>query len=475
MHKESAWHSPYLGSCCYLYIQISDDAAIFPSDPEIRVEVNGKQDIYDPRTNSTGFSTNAALLIADRMTDPVFGLGMDQNEIHTAQWIAAANVCDELVPLANGNSEVRYSASWHGDTSSGPGDVISTLMASCAGRLSRIGGEWFIWPAYWQGPSLSFDKSVLLGIPMWEPCRALSERYNRVTGTYTAPNYPYNAAGNLYDANSWYDGTQQDNFQFAFQPTNYPQYAQDVAHGYSSDQWLDADGGHALPKELSQPCTLSVSQAQRVAKIALMRNRYEGVGTLTCNLGVFGVQPCDVMQMTFPDYLGWTDKILEIGGFDFHIEERNGSNNGKALSVWCELSVNETGPDVYAWNPSEELTVYAVPAGLQQAPYIVPAPTTLSLSSATSTGNNPGVGGNSTNYAISLSWTAPADVQVTSIEAQAKLHSATTWIDANVFSAASTMGLIYGVNKGDTWDVRIRSLRSNGATSAWVEHDSYTV
>lgn len=472
----SAAGSPYLGGCTYIYLQISDDAGMFPSDPEIRLDINGKSDIYDPRTDSTGFTTNPTLLIADRMTDPVFGLGMNRSEINTAQWIAAANVCDELVPLANGGSEVRYAASWHGDTSTGPGDVISTLMTSCAGRLSRIGGEWFIWPAYWQGPSLNFDKSVLLGVPKWEPKRSLAERYNRVTGTYTAPNYPFNAAGNVYDANGWYDGTTENTFQFGFQPTNYPQYAQDPAHGYTKDEWLEEDGGYPLPKELSQPCTLSVSQAQRVAKITLMRSRYEGLGTLTCNLGVFGVQPTDVMLMTFPEYLGWNSKILEVSGFDFHIEERGGgSSSSRALAVWCELEVNETSPDVYAWDPSEEQTVYAVPAGLQQTPYVVPAPTAVSLSTTSSTGNNPGVGGNSTNYAIKVAWTAPADVLVTSIEVQAKQHSASTWLDASVASAASTTALIYGVNSGDKWDVRIRSLRSNGATSTWAEVDSYTV
>ena len=67
---------------------------MFPSgEPEIRFDVNGKSDIYDPRTQTTGFTTNWALLVCDRMTDAKLGLGMDYaSEINEPQLIAAANV-----------------------------------------------------------------------------------------------------------------------------------------------------------------------------------------------------------------------------------------------------------------------------------------------------------------------------------------------------------------------------------------------
>ena len=468
--------NPYVGGCTYVYLKVEDDASMFPGQPEIRFDVNGKCDIYDPRTQTKGFTTNWALLVADRMTDPNLGLGMEYSEINEPQLIAAANVCDESVTLAAGGTEARYACNWHGDTSIAPGDVIDTMMSAAAGRLSRIGGEWYIWPAYWQGPAFSFDKTVLLGDTLqWNPYRSLQERFNRVTGTYTAANYPYNAAGNLYDANGWYDGTIENTFQFGFQATNYPQFAMDTLHGYPSDQWLAADGNNPLPKEIGMPCTLSISQAQRVAKIYLMRNRYEGTGVMSCSLATWGVQPTDVMQFTFPEHLGWSNKVLEISGTNLHIEERSTATGSRGIACWFELQVNETGADVYEWSPAEELTPYNVPAGLQQTPYVVSPPTSISLASATSTGNNPGIGGNSTNYAISVTFGEPPDSQVTLVQLQAKLHSDTNWYDGGSVSVSSPEAFIYGVNQGSVYDVRIRSLRSNGATSDWVEQDSYTV
>ena len=344
--------------------------------------------------------------------------------------------------------------------------------------MSRIGGEWYIWPAYWQGPSINLGQSALVGDTVsWKPYRSLQERFNRVTGTYVAANYPYNAAGNLYDANGWYDGTIQNNFEFGYQPTNYPQFAMDTDHGYIEDQWLIADGNNPLPKEIGMPCTLSVAQAQRVAKIYLMRNRYEGTGSMSCNLSAWGMQPLDVMQFTFPQHLGWNNKVLEVSGTNFHIEERSTDGGGRALAIWIDLDVNETDPSVYEWYPTlgDEQTVYAVPAGLVQTPYDVAPPTDVTLSSSTSTGVHSGLGGNSTNYAITVTWVSPADALVTSIVMQSRPNGTTTWLDAGTASAASTIGVIYGVDQGSAYDVQIASVRANGAMSAWVEVDNYTV
>ena len=96
----NAQGSPYVGGCTYVYLQISYDAGMLPNgyQTEVRFDVNGKDDIYDPRNNTHGFTTNWALLVADRFTDAKLGLGADYSELNEEQLIAAANVCDETVP-----------------------------------------------------------------------------------------------------------------------------------------------------------------------------------------------------------------------------------------------------------------------------------------------------------------------------------------------------------------------------------------
>jgi hypothetical protein len=517
----SGGRAPYLGGCTYVYLKLESSANVFPSPPEIRFTVRGKNNIWDPRDSTRKFTNNWALVVADVITDPVFGLGDDS--VNQAQLIAAANICDEMVPLADGiNEERRYCCDYTCDTSLGPGDVLDTMMDAAAGRLSRIGGEWFIWPAAWTASTFSFDKSVLTGPITWTPNRSLRDLFNRVRGTYIAANYPYNVAGNLYDANGWYNGGVQNNFPFGFQPTSFPEFAKDVRHCYANDQYLEDDsgvqgawssgttyadgdvitssgsifkslqdsnvgntptpGGDAfwspydtfLPKELNLRCVLSVAQSQRVAKITVERNRQQGSGSFPMQLTCFQMQPETVMEFSFPE-MGWVDKVLEVFSTNFHVEP--GDSQGDAPSIRCDFGVQETAASVYDWDPTtEELTVYDLPAGVgpstgsrQPDP-----PTGLTAVSNDSTAlvSTDGV---TVVPRILLSWTNPAD-SADQIEMQFKLHSASDWTDAGSVSTSQTSAYISGVVVGSVYDVRIRSLRSStGATSDWVEVDSVTV
>lgn len=467
---DGSGNSPYLGGCAYVYLKVEYDTSMFPNEPEIRFTVRGKNDIYDPRTATSGFTNNWALIVADVLTDAVFGLGDDS--VNQDQLIAAANVCDEQVDISIGGTESRYCCDWHYDTATAPGDVLQTMMPAAAGRLSRIGGEWFIWPAYWQGPSFTFDQSILTGELDWTPYRSFRELINRVNGTYIAPNSPYNVAGNLYDANGWYFGSIANQFPFAFTPTNYPQYAADVLHGYASDAFLAADGDVQLPLQLVQNCVLSVAQAQRVAKIYLMRNRQQGSGSFPVALAAWQMQPLDVMNFTFAAN-GWSDKQLEIVRTQFHVEPPQGEGDGP--SVRCVFDVQETAETVYEWSTAEELSVYDVPSNPSVAPYIVDPPTDLVLLSDASTAV---LGADGVNLPrILATWVPSPDVQVITTQIQYRISGspANPWIDVGTVSNDITSAYISGVVAGTSYDVQIRALRLTGATSVWVETDDCVV
>lgn len=460
---------PWVAGCTYVYLKIEYNTEMFPAEPEIRFTVNGKNTIYDPRTNTTGFTTNWALIAADVITDPVFGL--NDPSVNQAQLIAAANVCDEQVEVAATNStESRYTTNYHYDTTSSPGNVLDTMMKGAAGRLSRIGGEWFIWPAYWQGPSFAFDENALLGPMKWEPYRSFADLINCINGTYIAPNYPYNVAGNLYDPNGYYNGQIQNNFPFAFQPTNYPQYACDTLHGYAANQYLIEDGGQTLPLEMALATVLSVTQAQRVAKISLMRNRQQGSGTFLMNLAAWAMQPLDVMQFTFAQN-GWTEKNLEVVGVGFSVSDSSGG--GGAPSIRCSMKVQETDPTVYEWSTIEELTVYDVPATPTQNPYTPAPPTDMTLTSGAGTAII-GLDGSITPR-IEVQWNTPLDVLTTQIQIQYQLVGATTWITCPLVDVSLNLAYITGVVCGQQYNVQLRGLRPNGVASPWETINGYTV
>lgn len=462
---------PWIGGCCAVYQKLEYSTNVFPSDPMARFTVRGKNNIYDPRTGTTGWTTNAALIIADVLIDPVFGLG--DSSVNMDQLIAAANVCDETIACGTGHAltEARYTINCAYDTSLGVGDILSMMLEACAGRLSRIGGEWYIWPAYWQGPSSTFDESAITGSLQWMSNRSTRELYNRVRGTYIAPNFPYNVAGNLYDANGFYNGGAQDNFPFAYQPTNFPEYACDPLHGFATDAFT-IDDGRQLVKEVNLRCVLSVSQAQRVAKIMLLRNRQQGSGTMQMHLSAFAkLQPTDVMQFTFANN-GWANKLLEIVSTSFRTEP--GKNKGDAPSVIAEFGVQETAMSVYEWNPAtDELSVYDVPSIPTGVPLTPDPPTGLTLTSNASTAVT-GADGIVTPR-ILAAWTPPADSRVTQVQVQYQLNGATSWIDDGAVDVSAISIYISGVVAGSAYNVQIRSLTAKGQTSAWVQAGPVTV
>jgi hypothetical protein len=568
----SASGSPWLGGCAYVYLKIEYDAAMFPQFPEIRFTIHGKEDILDPRTGLTGYTENPALIVNDILTGAAWGLG--DSTVNRAQLIAAANVCDETLSCAptvadpaGSLTEARYAASWHYDTSTPPGEAIKVFLEAMGGRLTRTGGEWFIWPAYWQGPTAAWDENVLLEPPKWNPYRKPDELINRVNGTYIAPNYPYNIAGDLYDANGWYNGSIQNNFPFAFQPTNFPQYAADTLHGYAGDQYLNEDSGatsvwssatsyiagavvlagtsneqiflaveastnvapfssavtwnaliayttgaqvtyngtlytalasttgnrpdisptewqvspwipygNQLPLELELKAVLSVSQAQRLAKLKLMRNRQQGMGALKMKVAAYTMEAIDVFTMSFAQF-GWSEYLLEVAGEpQFALEEGEVDEEGRIVSAphfTVTVPVADTSSTVYEWSITEELTVYDVPSVLTGASSTPLAPTSMTLTSGASTAVI-GADGQITPRVL-VEWTDPPDGFVTDIQIQFRTAGSGSWQNGGSIPVGLGQGYVTGVVAGQAYDFQIRSVRANGAVSPWVQDLDYTV
>lgn len=466
--NDSTWPSTAnVSGIAYIYLNVGYDQSNFPNAPEIKLTVNGKNTIYDPRTGLLGFSTNWALQVADVLTDPVYGLG---DQVNTPQLIAAANVCDQSILTSQGN-EAQWSQHIHYDTGTSPGEALAMMMPSAAGRLSYISGQWYIWPAYWQGPSFTFDQSALIDTPSWQPYRSFKELFNRVNGTYIAPNYPYNVVGNLYDKNGWYYGTTANLWPLAFQPTNFPQYAVDTLHGYGSDVFLADDGGVQLPLELQLRGVLSIVQAQRSAKVHLLRNRFQGSGTFRMSLACYQMQPVDVMQFSMPA-MSWVNKNLEISG-PMQLAMEPLGDGDKVPALFVDVPVIETDISIYEWSTSEELTPYDVPAAPLQAYETPQPPTGVTLTDNTTTSLLQSDG--TVMPRTLVSWTPPNDPYVNfggAIEVQwqdnAGVFEGGAWVDVGKLSGLASYCFIDMVSSVLVINVRVRSLWANGAFSAWV-------
>ncbi len=171
----------------YVAMKLIYDANHYTGLPEISFVVRGKNDIYDPRTGTNGYTNNAALCIADYLAHPIWGFNQAYGtQIPNAQLISAANTCDQLVPLANGGSEPRYQCDGAFDVSVKRGEVLQNLLTSCGGRLVFIGGQYFIYPAAWVTPSGSVTITPCSTAPkmMMSSQGLVPEFFNNPVGTY---------------------------------------------------------------------------------------------------------------------------------------------------------------------------------------------------------------------------------------------------------------------------------------------------
>lgn len=469
--RDSNWNtSCVLSGIASTYVRTHFDQNTFDGTPGIKATVHGKATIWDPRTQKYGYTNNAALVIADFLSNNDYGVGCNMTtEIDQTQLIAAANICDQQVTLANGNQESRYTINGAFDTSSTPGDILDAMLQACEGRIAYTGGQWKIYPGAWYGSGVTFTADDLAGPIKWVPKRKYRDLINAVRGTFVSPKYPYAIVG--YNQ----DNKDPAIWSGEWQPADFPTYAQDSLHGYPSDANLALDGNVKLYADRGYRFVTSVATAQRLAKIYLLRNRQQGSGTLIMKLSALLVQAQDVIQVTLPA-LGWTNKYLEVQSFRFVPKMDANSKEGEGPSLYCELDVVETDPSVYLWSAAEELGPQNTASPQLYRTQTVNPPTSLTLESGA---DSAVIGADGVVIPrIHVSWTMADDPFVLSggyVEIQWQPAGATLWRSEGHFATNVTDYFLTGVVTGQQYNVQARAVRSNGASSAWVTAGPNTV
>ena len=266
--------------------------------PEIAAKIRGKK-VYDPRTSTTAWSDNPALIVRDFLTDDDYGLGEDSANIDDTLIQTAANVCEETVTDGD-----RYTANGAWVTSQAPIDVLTQLMTSCAGMLWYAQGEWRFKAGDYVAPTVTLTEDDLRSPLSVVTRHSRRDNFNGVRGTFRGP---------------------QTNYQF----TDYPKV--------SDTGFVTVDGGEEVLMDLTLPFTDTSEQAQRLAIIALEKNREQISVTGTFGLNAFALQVGDNVQITNSRF-GWTNKVFEVVGWSFGIED---------LDIQVNLSLRETNANVY--------------------------------------------------------------------------------------------------------------------------------
>lgn len=260
------WKDSQIGrGLSFVRITLKYNAEKFPSGiPDTRFVVRGRNDIYDPRTGSNGYSTNTALqmlwFLRNRCNVP-------DDEIVFETFASAANVCDEAITNADGSVSQRYRTSCVIGADEQRPNVLQKLEAACAGKLIRVGGRWMLQAGAYYGPyDFEITEDMVVGTISGSTEPTNDSAINTVRGTFIDPDQ------------SWTE-------------TDYPEVV--------VDEWVLEDGGEAA-ETLTFSYVTDPYQAQRLANIELRRRRAGGAISIPMNFAGYNCRPGRVVRVNLP-------------------------------------------------------------------------------------------------------------------------------------------------------------------------------
>lgn len=324
LEKCSDWKDDMIGrGLAWLRMSLRFNAEKFPSGlPNIRVEKFGSNRIYDPRDGAVKWTDNAALIILDYYRT---WLQVPDDELDMPGFVVAANICDEVVTLANGTTEKRYTINGEFDLPESPAKILEAMHMACAGQPTYVAGRHGIIVGAYYGPaSLEIHPHQITGNLelLAEPNQ--SDRINTVTGTFIDP--------------------------VSFQKADFP-----VVRELS---WIEEDDGQEYAEDLDLRFVTSPWQAQRLARIILHQRRFASTMTLTLNLSGWQYRPGTLVKVYLP--------TLGMDGVEFRVTDWDFS-----LGSGVNLTLRQESPQIWAdalGKPMERPDLSGLPSGGIAAP-----------------------------------------------------------------------------------------------------------
>ena len=344
--SDTSWTTDHvLTDQAYIYLRLEYNADAFPSGlPNISAKIRGRK-IYDTRTSTTIWSRNPAMILRDYLLDSTYGLGVTSAEIDETSFIAAANICDETVTLSDTTSETRYTLDGRVDTGDTPKSIIEDLLTAMNGALYYVNGKWAVKAGAYTTPTVTLDENDLAGGLNISTAISARDNFNAIKGQFVSP-------------------------ETSYQPSDYPEI--------TSSTFEAEDNNERRYVNLDLPYTTSSSMAQRIAKQVLYRNRQEISISARFKLTAFQFQVGDTVMIN-NTRMGFTNKPFELVSWKLVFSENE-------VCVDCVLT--ETSPSVYSWNAEEtafQQDNTTLPSGVSP-----PAPTNFTLT-ATAVVNDDGI------------------------------------------------------------------------------------
>lgn len=272
------WPSTSKGAgIAYVVLKLTWDPDVFPAGlPSVQVRVQGNK-LFDPRTSTTVYSENPALMVRDYLLSTKYGGGIAAAEVNDTAIENEADYCDEIVNTTAYNS-TRFLAHGAVDTGAPRIAALQDILSSCRGQITNQDGGFRL---YINKPetveTFELNESNIVGD--WDFVR-VADVPNMVTYSYVEPG------------------------RYTVRERFWP--APGVANAY-----LTADNG--IPKEtrVDLPFTTNKYIAEQIASVALKEARNDLVVGVTAKEEALKLQVGDVVNLTHSTP-AWTDKPFRV-------------------------------------------------------------------------------------------------------------------------------------------------------------------
>ncbi|MTH95183.1 hypothetical protein, partial [Roseibium sp. RKSG952] len=430
------WTSDHIGTgICYAHVEARYDRDISElqsllSGNTLLFVIEGLR-LYDPRLDSTAggdgphrfddwrtweYSDNPAVGLYHYERGyfingmRVGGVGRPGYRLITEQYMAAANVCDEEVELADGGSEPRYRHSVVASEDIEHIDAITAMAGAMAADRVEMPGLFGVIAGAAQVPVATFtDDDILLDAPKtFSAKRGKEDLYNRVYGQFSDP-------ANNYEASA-------------------------IAPVIGNDDVVAVDGGHVRTAKSDFLQVNSGTQAERLNRIKYRQNRRQASARHSFDE--------TMIHLTMGDWLVWQSA-------------KHGTRTFKIIRLArdlekCRITVDlqETHTDVYGHSTGEETPIgpVPVPPSADQRPRNV---RNLRLQATAITGPN-----GQTRPAINVFWDTVTDETITAVvldhQVKDQPSTAIRSLHPRPLSGEDWSGttLVSGIQAGQTYEVR---------------------
>lgn len=310
------WDDRYrLRGITYVYLRILYSEELFGTDaPAVSALIRGKK-IYDPRSATTAFSDNSALVIRDYLLSQDYGFSSGSADVEDTLLSVAANDCDLLVDRADATTEKRYTTNGVVDTAQITGENLKNLLNAFAGKISYTAGVFAVYSGNYALTAQAIGDADFISDIQFSN-RNLREAFNGVRGLYRTPDL---------------DWQQED----------YPAYQDASAVAADGEErWLD----------IPLPFTTSPARCQRIGKIAVKRSRAAKMISVATALKCLDIRTGDVIALT-------TDKTA-LGSVVYEVK-------GMAINLsplpTIQFTFLEVAASDYSWDETTEEKQLTVP------------------------------------------------------------------------------------------------------------------